>query len=404
MKEKLKSVLTDSLWSIAGLVIMNMVLQFVVYKFWNSVLGNEINGTVLAAIAYMNIFAISAGTACNYLRMRYAQTGDPGNNGYLLILAAACLAGVPWAWGSLLLSGAPKDPATVILFVLLCLFTIVRYYADVEFKLTLHYRAFFVYYIIIALGYLLGSFLFRLTGLWPLALLPGDMAGVVMVLCRGRVLRRERPAEAEAQTDRKLFMAYLTLFGTFLLNNALFNGDRILLNALLDGTNVTLYYQASSVGKLMALLSTPLNGVMIGYLARIDGKLNRKIMKLTTLAALGLTAVATLGTTVGSHIYVKLLYPNNYLLERPWFLVASLSQVLFFVASSITVVLLRFSPMSYQVYVNLGYGAVYLILCIPLTMRFGFAGFAWGLLSANAVYLLYSLYLGWRDAGKEKET
>ena len=31
MKEKIKALLTDSMWSIAGLMLMNVVVQFLVY-------------------------------------------------------------------------------------------------------------------------------------------------------------------------------------------------------------------------------------------------------------------------------------------------------------------------------------------------------------------------------------
>jgi len=397
MKQKLRHMLVDSVWSIMGLVIMNMVLQLVVYKFWNMKLGNEINGDVLTLMAYMNIFSISAGTACNYLRMRHSQDGYQGNTGYLHILWTFTPLALVWSVGCVYLMGVQQSTWNSILFALLSVFTMWRYYADVEYKLSLHYKQFFMYYLAIAGGYLLGSVLFWKTGMWPLGLLPGEIAGVLMVTVRGKVFRREHDS-VDRRTMLHLWSAYIALMGPFLLNNVLFNGDRILLQSLLNGTNVTLYYQASGIGKLMALLSTPLNGVMIGYLARFDGQLSRKLMKWVTMISLGVTILATAATTLGAHIYIRVLYPDNYLVERPWFLIASLTQVLFFVASSVTVVLLRFSPVWYQTAINIGYGAVYAALCISLTRTYGFSGFAWGLLGANTVYMLFSLLLGWRDA------
>ena len=59
-----KRVMSDSVWSIAGLVLMNAVAQFAVYPVWNRELGNERYGTILYLISAMNILAISMGVAC----------------------------------------------------------------------------------------------------------------------------------------------------------------------------------------------------------------------------------------------------------------------------------------------------------------------------------------------------
>ena len=61
MKEKIKALLTDSMWSIAGLMLMNVVVQFLVYPVWNNHLGSEEYGNILYLISIMNIIAISVG-------------------------------------------------------------------------------------------------------------------------------------------------------------------------------------------------------------------------------------------------------------------------------------------------------------------------------------------------------
>ena len=74
-----KKLLSDSAWSIAGLVLMNMTAQFAVYPLWNRELGNDAYGRILYLIAGMNIIAVSMGVACNYARMKASAEGKTEN-------------------------------------------------------------------------------------------------------------------------------------------------------------------------------------------------------------------------------------------------------------------------------------------------------------------------------------
>ena len=71
----LKRVAGDSIWSIAGLTLMNLTAQFAIYPLWNRQLGNEKYGRILFLIAAMNILAVSMGSACNYGRMKESTGG-----------------------------------------------------------------------------------------------------------------------------------------------------------------------------------------------------------------------------------------------------------------------------------------------------------------------------------------
>ena len=95
MKEKIKALLTDSMWSIAGLMLMNVVVQFLVYPVWNNHLGSEEYGNILYLISIMNIIAISVGSACNYARMTESATKDTWNINYNIILMASSVIVIP---------------------------------------------------------------------------------------------------------------------------------------------------------------------------------------------------------------------------------------------------------------------------------------------------------------------
>lgn len=401
MQQKIKRIFSDSLFSIFGLILMNVIVQFAVYPTWNRVLGSEAYGNILYNISLINIAAISIGTSCSYVRMKASATEPTMNTPYLAYLGLSSALMVPFV-ALLKLTGLIRlDLVETILYAAVMCLTMWRCYCDVEYRLSLNYKGFFVYYAAIGAGYLLGILLFKLTNLWPLALLPGELAGVGLVLLRGRVLRRDIPANRE--NCLPVWHMILVLLGSEILSTVVFNGDRLLLQWL-DSAAVTTYYLASLLGKTVSLITTPLNGVIIGYLARYKGGITRRLVGIVALAALGIIAVGTLCCTIASHIIIPILYPGNYADAKPLFIVANLSQVIYFVANMVTVVLIRFGKLRHNLYVNVAYMLVFCLCCIPAAALKGLVGFCYALLFTCAARLGTALWLCLRGVEPEKES
>ena len=77
MKLNPKALLKDSVWTISGLMLMNVVAQFIVYPAWNRQLGSDGYGNILYLLSLMNIIAISVGSACNYACITESRNGSP---------------------------------------------------------------------------------------------------------------------------------------------------------------------------------------------------------------------------------------------------------------------------------------------------------------------------------------
>ena len=59
--------------------------------------------------------------------------------------------------------------------------TTVRYYADVEYRLSLNYRGFFFYYLFIAVGYAIGMALYGISHSWVSIFILGEVFGLLFV-------------------------------------------------------------------------------------------------------------------------------------------------------------------------------------------------------------------------------
>lgn len=391
-EKKLHVVLNDSVYSIAALVIMNMVAQFAVYPAWSKYFGAAFYGDILYLLSFINIYAVSVGMALNYARLADSSKFKTENGAYHLILVVMAVLGLPFSFLVKAYSGVPMaDGEAWIFWVLLCT-TMVRNYADVDFRLGLNYKGYFKYYLTVSVGYVIGIFLCKSTGIWELGLLIGEMMGMVYVFLRGDHLRKHTFRVSD--NLKETLYSCLIMISTHFIMNLIFNADRFLLKALIGGTAVTIYYLSSLLGKTVSLITTPLNSVIISYLAKYKGDFGWKLF-VKLLMVIGIASVVMLvGCVVASHVLIQILYPESYHMTKEFFVVSSASQVVFFATSVLMVVLLRFAKQSYQLYINLIYAAAFLALGIPLTMNSGIWGFSYAILFANLIRMAVSIGFG----------
>ncbi len=398
--EPKKKMVSDSLWSISGLVLVNVALQFAVYPFWERRAGEAALGNYLYLISLMNVFAMSTGVSAGYARLKKSSTGTTYNTPYLVILSIATLAAAAVGVLISLFAGVQMSMLETVIFAALVCAVMWRYYVEVDFKLSLRYKSYFGYHLCISLGYAVGILLFFLTGLWPLTMLVGELVSVAYVVICGSVMKPDIAPERTEISDT--FKLMCVLLGAEMLSTLIFNADRILLKTVINEIAVTEFYLASLIGKTVALLTAPLTGVIVGYLSKYKGDLKLKGMNIITALALGAILLATVACTVGSYIIIPILYPDQMINVKQYFVTANLSQIIYFVGSVITVVLLFFSKSKYQVYITAVYAGTFVVLCIPFAKLYGLSGFCVGLILTCTARLLITLTLGYYTALKNK--
>lgn len=392
---KARVIISDSIWSIIAIAVMNMVAQFAVYPFLAARFGEETYGDILYLLSYINIIAVSGGSALNYARITSSASGKTENGEYNLILLILCGIALPFSFAVRSFGGMDMPGGEVWLFWGLLCMTMFRNYIDVDFRLDLNYKGYFWYYMAVSVGYLLGIVLCKFTGRWELALLPGEVFGVLFVLVRGGNLNR-RFAVLSPRVKDTVTTAMIMLGTNFLLN-LIFNADRLMLKMLISGSAVTIYYLATLLGKTVSLITTPLNSVIISYLAKYEGGFTKAMFRKVLLIIFGAIVVLVLGCVAASYVLIGILYPESFEATKPFFFISSLSQVIFFATTVLTVVLLRFAKQRYQLYINLIYALAFAVLGIPMTKSGGIWGFSYAILIANVVRLCASVGFGLLD-------
>ncbi|MBQ3150812.1 MAG: oligosaccharide flippase family protein [Clostridia bacterium] len=387
-----KNFIESVVLSIAALGIYNCVLQFIIYPYLNRTVGEEAFGDVLALLSVLSVGSMSIGVGANYSRLANKPRFESSNGDYNAFLcigsAVAAVAGVV----SLMFFDSIST-LSYILFPVLSIVMIFRYYSEADFRLSVNYRKNFIFYMIITTGMLVGLFLFRLTKSFETAMLMGEIPALIYVFFSGTVLKK--PFFKKSPMHKNVIRSCAQLTGSQFFSNLTLNCDRILISALSTGTDVTVYYTASLLGKAMALLTGPVSGVLLGFLAKAE-KFGRKQFLLCSVVTLVAGAAAFCVFIPLAPFIIGILYPDTAQQAGRYFLLANGGQIIYFVSNLLLVIVLRFAKEKLQLYINVVYFVLFIIASL-LSLIFGdLFVFCAATFALNTVRLIAILLLGIR--------
>ncbi len=394
-REKIKSLCLN----IGGIALLNIVIQFLVYPLMERQMGHEDFGVALSLLALVSITSNTVGIAVNYARLVKEREMESINGDYNLFLLFGGLIsagiGIFYLWYLELIS-----VWSVLLYTLLIIATAFRFYSDVEFKIKGNSLRYFLFYATVSVGYIAGLLIYRLTGNWMSAILTGELSGIAFALFASGIYRHVfRPSRRIGTVWKSIIL--LLLAG--LLENLTLNADRLILLVFSGGEAVTVYYIASLLGKVAALLSTPMNAVIISYLIRYDKDLTPKFWSAFVVGGLVVSALGVGACFLGSYILLPILYADAFALAKGYILPAITGQLFFFISGVLLVVLLRFRGEKMQFVMNLVYAVEFFALVLIGTWRFGLDGFVWATLIANVLrFVIITVWGFWPRRPKKQ--
>ena len=392
-----KHVLGSTGYTLGGVLVLNGILQLVVYPWLNRKMGSEPLGALLYIMGLVAIVCVSIGQSLSTGRLVVRREADVTNGDYdcaILIFSAIGIA------ASLFIARKSlTGPLDIVLTIALFLFTILRYYGDVEYRLSLKYRGYFIYYSAVGVGYLAGILLYRATGLWQLIFVTGEGIGILYLALTGQVFRGflKRSEFFPLVMRRESFLVC-----SYLLTNFSLNIDRIVLNRTLGDLAVTQYYVVSLIGKTLVLLVAPVNTIIISFMTKRGVRLNRKQFLLYSAAGFAVALVFFIASQIATPIFVRLFYPDLYASVRPLVTVVNLSQILGLLSMYLFMIVLTFTSEKWQFALQLAHLGI-LMLCIFLMLPAGLAGFSRAVLVANAIRIGAVMTLGIARAPRKTE-
>lgn len=385
--EKNKKYISDYAYNIGATLLLQVVLQLIIYPFVNYRNGEEVLGNIVYYMSVVYIFAQSIGFSLCQTRLVSRKEYETTNGDYgLLLLIMTAVAVVA---GALFLSSAVQG---IELFGVLAVIAITtcRFYCAVEYRLSLNFRICLVFFCVISAGYLVGTLLYCLTEQWYLIFITGELAGVLYIVCKGRIFKPEPRSENTA----KLTKAVLILCVSSLLTYSLENLDRIILINLIDATAVSVYYAVSLVGKTMLMFVGPVSTIILSYISASKRTQTRaeflRAFRLYTVVGIAFYLMCLVGTP----LFVWLFYPNLFDYVNGLNIVVNAAQILSMVASFSIVLILNTLGAKWHLGIHAVYAAVYIPLATVLTMKYGIQGYAWAALISGCIKCIITFVVG----------
>ena len=151
MNKKSLGIMKNTLLSVTALVVMNGVQQLLIYPYLTRQMGAAAFGNILVVLGIIAIIAPALGQAVNNSRIvaqqKYECSNGDADTTILLFLIPGTAVGV-WFCRSYFSSAEG-----LVLAALLLVFTALKNYSDVQYRLTLNYNRYFFYYLSICLLY-----------------------------------------------------------------------------------------------------------------------------------------------------------------------------------------------------------------------------------------------------------
>lgn len=396
-KEKQKKIVSNTAYTIGGALLMNGVLQVLVYPLLNRFMGSDQLGELLYLMGLVAILCPSVGQALNTSRLVVRRDYEVKNGDYNILLLLFGGAGTAVT----LMVGKNSMTSVSVIFwtVLLLMTTIFRYYGDVEYRLNLNYRNYFNYYAVLTGGYVAGFGLYLLTKNWFLVFVTGEVAALIYLAATGTVFHGffKRSSWFGTAFQRGGFLVV-----SYLITNLTLNIDRLVLEHLIGHLAVTQYYVTSLIGKTLVLLVAPVNTIIISYLTRNQERMGRKQFLQFTGIGVGVSLVFFIGSQIGTPLFVWLFYGDLYESVKGMMTVVNLSQILGVLSAYLFIVVLTFTEEKWQLILQIFHLVIITALVLLFTKNSGIMGFAEAVLIANAIRVAAVILLGFWKAGKRK--
>lgn len=389
---KIKVVSKDVVINITANIIPVIVLQFIVLPLIGKCIGSEEYGSFLAVLAVIHlIISITSGSLSNarlLLNKKYDLGNEQGDyNFYLIIYAIITIVVVTSGY---IFYSSNWSLTDILAISILSVIWMVKDYLIVEFRLSLSYHKILLNNIIMALGFLLGVWLFSFFPYWYLIFLCGYFASFVHVLIYTSLIR-------EPITKTRFFpdlshILYKIVIAS-IIGMLVINFDRLLLFPLVGGTLVSIYYSASIIGKMMSLISSPISTVFLSYFVRIDHSLSSKTLNFSFLIIMLGGIIMYVFCVLISPYILDILYPLWSRESMQYVPITSGIAAFELIIAITNPIALRFCHINYQIKIQLIYLVIYLTCCLLLFIAFDMKGFAYGVLVATIVKMCSIYYV-----------
>ncbi len=375
--DSVKGVIKNFILNFLSFALPTVVLQFVVQPLIAAKLGGDLNGQYLTLMS-LNFFLIGiSATVLNTVRMlqneKYEKNNVVGDfNIIFLFYALLLILIMPLGY---LLYVKDTNIIDILLYVLIGILYLYHDYIFAQYRLRMQFNKILINNGILIVGYAIGTVLFMFVlPKWQFVFICAYVLTGIYDFANTTFIREPlKKTEFFSETVKKVG----SLMVANSLNSSIAYFDKLLLFPLLGGVAVSVYNTASLVGKMLYLVSFPLNSLLLSYLVKIKrfrlASVKKYIFRTVVVLILGYIVCVLVGYPL-----TDLLYPL-WASESHIFIPITVASNLFLLISElINTVLLRYYKISFQMIIQSVNLVMYLGVSLVAMYFWGLLGFSIG--------------------------
>lgn len=380
---KIKSYGKDLFFSMGSTLVVSLVTQFALYPFLAAALSPTQYGILLSTMGIVDIIVATTGRELCNTRLVCDGTCEIIDEPpfYLKLLAMSGAAGVV----AVLLCGLflfGYTTAELVLLSVLFVLSSSKAYLLARVRLNIDFMSLFVANCVVSAGYLLGLILFRLSGVWLLVFILGEVLSLVYVLVKTRV---QIGRDEQVKSKRKVKETYASLSASTFIGSLGSYFDRIFIPFALGEAALSVFFAASFLGKIVFLVSTPLRTVLITYLGNGRMSLSARTLLGINLAGIVVMVLFAWLCALAGNAVTSILYPTLYHDAEGIIFWANLAIILGLGFTINATLIMVAAPSWWQTVFSTVRVVLYALCALVGTWLSGLLGYAWGVGLANVL-------------------
>lgn len=397
-----KKVVCDMALNIVSVAVPSCILQLLILpKISNYVSGNTY-GLMITILALMNTIPSTFGNVLNNVRLLHRNNlNDPkGNDVTVLFFVVEAMNVVFLLIISMIYLGS-LDVVGIVLTVLTGIVWLAADYHSVAYRLDLDYVGVFISNVLMSVGYCVGYSLFLINNRWQWIYIIGFLCFYLYLIAikKSRIILEvpQRSASFSSCVKDTLFLS-----GANVLGRAVNYADKVLMYPIMGGEGVAIYFAATLLGKVVSMVITPVNSVALSYISRCT-KRPDEIFKWTVIVGGIICAIGYFFAVVIGKPVLDYLYPSYADEAIKYIYITSASVVVQVFTSIITPFVIKFCNTTWQIVINLVTTIIYILVSLSLVTSLGITGFCIGVLIANIVKMIITIWTYYRRGLSEKD-
>ncbi|HWL26470.1 MAG TPA: hypothetical protein VNR38_22405 [Ureibacillus sp.] len=381
-----KKFVLDSLFNMVAMAIPILVLQLFTLPFLGFRLGEDDYGMVVTLISLYTLLSFPFGNVLNNIRLLFDEEykKEELSGDFNVLLSTSFVLSILLMLVGMIFYVNQSSILDIVLMLIITGLNLLREYLVVAFRIKLNFKAIMYNNYILGLGYVYGTYLFYVTGIWQFIFILGFGFSLIYIIKNSDLILEPY---VKTRLFKKTTYNSVILLLSSLLGNLLTYADKLLIFPLLGPKAVSIYYASTLIGKLSSMVITPINGVILSYLAKLEMITMKTFFKILCITGV----VGVIGYVLSiliSPFVLHLLYPIWATESLDYILVTTATAIVGIVSTVVQPFILKFTHMNWQLVINGSNVMVYVFFSILLYQQFGLMGFCIGILISSIYQLV----------------